>query len=50
MDWLLVGGCLILAWVALCVVSGERLRRVQARELERLTEEALAVDHARQGH
>jgi hypothetical protein len=33
MDWLLVSCCGMMAWVTLCVVAGERLRREQERKV-----------------
>jgi hypothetical protein len=40
MDWLLVGACMIMAWALLLVFSGERARRVQEQEIEKLRKEA----------
>lgn len=40
MDWLLVGACTIMGWALLLVFSGERVRRVQEQEIEKLRKEA----------
>lgn len=34
MNWLLIGCGALMAWVALCVVSGERQRRRQQQEID----------------
>ncbi|HRK30491.1 MAG TPA: hypothetical protein PLD59_05385 [Tepidisphaeraceae bacterium] len=44
MNWLLLAGCALIGWVALCVVSGERARRVQAKEVERMAIDQLGHD------
>ncbi|MCS7033670.1 MAG: hypothetical protein NZ561_06700 [Phycisphaerae bacterium] len=33
MDWLILACCLLMAWVTLAVVAGERLYRQQAQQL-----------------
>ena len=40
MDWVLVAGCVILGWVMLAVLSGERLRLLDEHKARVAREEA----------
>jgi hypothetical protein len=52
MDWVVVACSVVMAWVTLCVISGERMRRDQARQAELLSRPPVksrppAADHHR---